>query len=152
MHTINCLLFVWMLQWSFYFKVSSNRLWIIIQFRLMVQNAQGFITDQDMALEELFAVNAEKSSQYNTCLSTMASRIATVFASLRVRMSNSCESDFWNYVCNSSQRLSCLMWCIVYVKVYVLKKDMQFYGETVVVNLGYLIAVCGTRSHVIWSI
>ncbi|KAM0934713.1 putative sec1-like protein [Dioscorea sansibarensis] len=46
-------------------------------------DSQGFITDQDMALEELLAVNAEKSSQYNTCLSTMATRIATVFASLR---------------------------------------------------------------------
>lgn len=46
---------------------------------------QGFITDHEMALEELFAENAENSQKYNICLNTMATRIATAFASLRVR-------------------------------------------------------------------
>ncbi|XP_039128794.1 SNARE-interacting protein KEULE-like isoform X1 [Dioscorea cayenensis subsp. rotundata] len=46
-------------------------------------DSQGFITDHEMALEELFAENAENSQKYNICLNTMATRIATAFASLR---------------------------------------------------------------------
>lgn len=46
---------------------------------------QGFITDHDRALEELFAENAENSRKIDAYLNTMATRIATVFASLRVR-------------------------------------------------------------------
>ncbi|XP_020247593.1 SNARE-interacting protein KEULE-like isoform X2 [Asparagus officinalis] len=46
-------------------------------------DSQGFITDHERALEELFAENAENSRKYNACLNTMAIRIATVFASLR---------------------------------------------------------------------
>lgn len=45
---------------------------------------QGFITDNDKALEELFSESAEGSHKYNACLNTMATRIATVFASMRV--------------------------------------------------------------------
>ena len=47
---------------------------------------QGFITDHERALEELFSENAEGSHKYNACLNTMATRISTVFASLRVWM------------------------------------------------------------------
>ncbi|KAG9158915.1 hypothetical protein Leryth_013304 [Lithospermum erythrorhizon] len=43
---------------------------------------QGFITDNEMALEELFG-DEQSSRQGDACLSMMASRIATVFASLR---------------------------------------------------------------------
>ncbi|ONK80041.1 uncharacterized protein A4U43_C01F13140 [Asparagus officinalis] len=46
-------------------------------------DSQGFITDHDMALGELFGENAEKSRNYNALLTTMATRIATVFASLK---------------------------------------------------------------------
>ncbi|KAJ0971818.1 hypothetical protein J5N97_019777 [Dioscorea zingiberensis] len=46
-------------------------------------DSQGFITDHEMALEELFAENAENSHKYNICLNTMSTRIATAFASLR---------------------------------------------------------------------
>ncbi|XP_020113316.1 SNARE-interacting protein KEULE-like isoform X2 [Ananas comosus] len=46
-------------------------------------DSQAFVTDHEMALEELFGENAENSRKYNECLSTMACRIATVFASLR---------------------------------------------------------------------
>ncbi|PWZ37545.1 hypothetical protein Zm00014a_040727 [Zea mays] len=46
-------------------------------------DSQGFITDHDKALEELFSEDAEGSHKYNACLNTMATRIATVFASLR---------------------------------------------------------------------
>ncbi|CAD6261271.1 unnamed protein product [Miscanthus lutarioriparius] len=46
-------------------------------------DSQGFITDHDNALEELFSEDAEGSHKYNACLNTMATRIATVFASLR---------------------------------------------------------------------
>lgn len=45
---------------------------------------QGFITDHEMAMEELFGENVESSRKYDACLNTMATRIATVFASLRV--------------------------------------------------------------------
>ncbi|KAJ4788921.1 Syntaxin-binding protein 1 [Rhynchospora pubera] len=46
-------------------------------------DSQGFVTDHERALEELFGENAEMSQNYNTCINTMATRIATVFASLR---------------------------------------------------------------------
>ncbi|XP_078440805.1 SNARE-interacting protein KEULE-like [Wolffia australiana] len=46
-------------------------------------DSQGFITDHVMALEELFGENVENSSKFNACLNAMASRIATVFASLK---------------------------------------------------------------------
>ncbi|KAJ6829043.1 SNARE-interacting protein KEULE [Iris pallida] len=46
-------------------------------------DSQGFVTDHERALEELFGDNAENPHKYNACLETMATRIATVFASLR---------------------------------------------------------------------
>ncbi|KAG2658213.1 hypothetical protein PVAP13_1KG159500 [Panicum virgatum] len=46
-------------------------------------DSQGFTTDHERALEELFSENAEGSHKYNACLNTMATRISTVFASLR---------------------------------------------------------------------
>lgn len=45
---------------------------------------QAFVTDQERALEELYGENAEKSRSFDACLNTMAKRIATVFASLKV--------------------------------------------------------------------
>ncbi|KAI5601654.1 hypothetical protein POPTR_001G116900v4 [Populus trichocarpa] len=45
-------------------------------------DSQGFITDNERALEELF-VDEEDSRKGDACLNVMASRIATVFASLR---------------------------------------------------------------------
>ncbi|CAA0806058.1 Protein transport Sec1a [Striga hermonthica] len=44
---------------------------------------QGFITDHERALEELFADDAGNSCRFNACLNVMATRIATVFASLK---------------------------------------------------------------------
>ncbi|XP_031269702.1 protein transport Sec1a [Pistacia vera] len=46
-------------------------------------DSQAFITDQDRALEDLYGQNAENSRKFETCLNTMATRIATVFASLK---------------------------------------------------------------------
>ncbi|OEL23469.1 putative protein transport Sec1a, partial [Dichanthelium oligosanthes] len=46
-------------------------------------DSQGFITDHERALEELFSENAEGSHKYNACLNTMATRVSTVFASMR---------------------------------------------------------------------
>ncbi|CAL9089776.1 unnamed protein product [Musa acuminata var. zebrina] len=43
-------------------------------------DSQAFLTDQDMALEELFGEKAE-NSRYNDSLNTMAVRVATAFAS-----------------------------------------------------------------------
>ncbi|XP_072151511.1 probable protein transport Sec1a isoform X5 [Setaria viridis] len=46
-------------------------------------DSQGFVTDHDKALAELFTEDAECSHKYNACLNTMGTRIATVFASMR---------------------------------------------------------------------
>ncbi|KAK4741304.1 hypothetical protein SAY87_024892 [Trapa incisa] len=45
-------------------------------------DSQGFVTDQDRALDELFGENVVNSRKFNACLNTMATRVATVFASL----------------------------------------------------------------------
>ncbi|KAL9415416.1 hypothetical protein AB3S75_043663 [Citrus x aurantiifolia] len=45
-------------------------------------DSQGFVTDDERALEELFG-DEENSRRGDACLNVMASRIATVFASLR---------------------------------------------------------------------
>lgn len=45
---------------------------------------KGFTTNHERALEELYVENAESSPKYNACLDEMATRIATVFASLKV--------------------------------------------------------------------
>ncbi|PSS26359.1 Protein transport Sec1a like [Actinidia chinensis var. chinensis] len=46
-------------------------------------DSQGYITDQERALENLFGKDVENSRKFDTCLNTMAARIATVFASLK---------------------------------------------------------------------
>ncbi|KAK6162504.1 hypothetical protein DH2020_002345 [Rehmannia glutinosa] len=46
-------------------------------------DSQGFVTDHERALEELFGDNAENSRRFDACLNVMAMRIATVFASLK---------------------------------------------------------------------
>ncbi|KVH89180.1 Sec1-like protein [Cynara cardunculus var. scolymus] len=45
---------------------------------------QAFLTDHGGALEELYGEDAENSHDFNICLKSMATRIATVFASLKV--------------------------------------------------------------------
>lgn len=52
---------------------------------------QGFITDHERALEELFSENAEGSQKYNACLNAMATRISTVFASMKVCIYVTCK-------------------------------------------------------------
>lgn len=59
---------------------------------------QGFLTDHDNALEELFAENGEGSVNYNSCINTMATRIATVFASMRV---------FFHFMLSAKSLYSC---------------------------------------------
>ncbi|KAL0379662.1 UNVERIFIED_CONTAM: SNARE-interacting protein KEULE [Sesamum angustifolium] len=46
-------------------------------------DSQAFITDHERALEELFGDNAADCRKFDACLNVMASRIATVFASLK---------------------------------------------------------------------
>ncbi|KAH8488471.1 hypothetical protein H0E87_024225 [Populus deltoides] len=46
---------------------------------------QAFITDHEGALGELYGKNVENSRRFDACLNTMATRIATVFASLNTR-------------------------------------------------------------------
>jgi len=59
---------------------------IILKLAIIWLNVQGFVTDHDSALGELYGENAEKSRKYSECLTTMATRIATTFASLKVCM------------------------------------------------------------------
>lgn len=49
--------------------------------------SQGFVTDHERALEELFGESAQNSRRTDACLNVMATRIATVFASLKVILS-----------------------------------------------------------------
>ncbi|XP_050237339.1 protein transport Sec1a-like isoform X2 [Mercurialis annua] len=46
-------------------------------------DSQAFTTDHDGALGELYGENAENSRQFDACLNVMATRISTVFASLK---------------------------------------------------------------------
>ncbi|XP_019192558.1 PREDICTED: protein transport Sec1a-like [Ipomoea nil] len=46
-------------------------------------DSQAFLTDQDRAFHELFGEGAENPRKFQSCLSIMATRIATVFASLK---------------------------------------------------------------------
>lgn len=57
---------------------------------------QGFLTDHDQALQTLYAENAENSRHFNICLNMMATRIATVFASLKVKQYD-LLALFWCY-------------------------------------------------------
>lgn len=54
-----------------------------IDFSYEMYMMQGFITDQETAMEELYG-NVENTRRFNTSLNTMSIRIATVFASLKV--------------------------------------------------------------------
>jgi len=44
---------------------------------------QAFVTDHERALEELFG-DIDNPRKFDACLNTMATRISTVFASLKV--------------------------------------------------------------------
>ncbi|KAJ9188444.1 hypothetical protein P3X46_003803 [Hevea brasiliensis] len=46
-------------------------------------DSQAFTTDHEGALQELYGANAENSRKFDACLNVMATRIATVFASLK---------------------------------------------------------------------
>lgn len=45
---------------------------------------QGFVTDHDTALNDLYGPSENNSKVFNDTISTMATRIATTFASLKV--------------------------------------------------------------------
>ncbi|XP_065859405.1 protein transport Sec1a [Euphorbia lathyris] len=46
-------------------------------------DSQAFVTDHERALHELYGENVENSRKFDACLNVMATRIATVFASLK---------------------------------------------------------------------
>lgn len=52
-------------------------------FYIFILIVQGFITNNERALEELFG-DEEDTRKGVACLNVMATRLATVFASLRV--------------------------------------------------------------------
>ncbi|RDX65211.1 SNARE-interacting protein KEULE, partial [Mucuna pruriens] len=53
-----------------------------MNFEYFPIDSQAFTTDQDTAMEELYGT-MENTRRFNTCLNNMATRIATVFASLK---------------------------------------------------------------------
>ncbi|CAM6128065.1 unnamed protein product [Calypogeia fissa] len=63
-------------------------------------DTQGFSTDNDRALEQLFGEHSEGTRDYEVCLETIASRLSTVFASLkefplvRYRAARSAAADY----------------------------------------------------------
>jgi hypothetical protein len=46
---------------------------------------QGFITDNDEALELLFGESNEGTRKFDKCIETIATRLSTVFASMKVK-------------------------------------------------------------------
>ncbi|KAL6965016.1 hypothetical protein U1Q18_036072 [Sarracenia purpurea var. burkii] len=52
-------------------------------------DSQGYTTDQESALEDLFG-DVENSRKFDACLNVMATRIATVFASLKHSLLSCC--------------------------------------------------------------
>ncbi|KAG0585407.1 hypothetical protein KC19_2G009300 [Ceratodon purpureus] len=46
-------------------------------------DSQGFTTDNDIALEQLFGEHGEGTRDYDSCIETIAVRLSTVFASLK---------------------------------------------------------------------
>ena len=62
---------------------------------IMVLDKRSFVTDEDRALQALFGDANDMSPVYRTELSTMAGRLATAFASLKV-----CSAHGW----------ACLVW------------------------------------------
>ncbi len=55
---------------------------------------QGFITDNDEALELLFGESNEGTHKFDKCIETIATRLSTVFASMKVKQINDCVPQF----------------------------------------------------------
>lgn len=77
-----CILRLLSLSSGYSYDIEAN-----VSFHCFVQQwfflIQGFVTDNERALEELFC-DEENTRKGDACLNLMATRIATVFASLRV--------------------------------------------------------------------
>ncbi|KAF2588585.1 hypothetical protein F2Q70_00041809, partial [Brassica cretica] len=63
-------------------QIDKLSLHVEMNLEFFAIDSQGFITDHERALEDLFG-DEETSRKGDACLNVMASRIATVFASLR---------------------------------------------------------------------
>lgn len=58
---------------------------------------QGFTTDNDGALEKLFGEHSEGTRDYDACIETIATRLSTVFASLKVLADQSLRSPWCSF-------------------------------------------------------
>ena len=67
---------------SCFFLIDGNSIVIILTV-IFFFSPQGFITDNRKALEDLFGYE-ENTRKGDACLNVMATRVATVIASLRV--------------------------------------------------------------------
>ncbi|KAF7151996.1 hypothetical protein RHSIM_Rhsim01G0148400 [Rhododendron simsii] len=64
-------------------RIGALREVEIMNLEYFSMDSQGYVTDQERALEDLFGEDVENSRKFDTCLNVMATRIATVFASLK---------------------------------------------------------------------
>jgi syntaxin-binding protein 1 len=64
-------------------KKDTSLLSRISALREVLLVLQGFSTDNERALEQLFAEQSDKTQDYKVCIDTMACRLATVFASMK---------------------------------------------------------------------
>ena len=74
-------------QWGLAQSLSDSSSWFYIQVNveLLTIDKRTFTTDEGHSLQTLFGENSEGSAMYRSEVSTIAARLATVFASLKVR-------------------------------------------------------------------
>ena len=65
--------------------VAASALSLQVNVELLTIDKRTFITDESHSLQTLFGENSEGSAQYRSEVTMMAARLATVFASLKVR-------------------------------------------------------------------
>lgn len=61
---------------------------------LLTIDKRTFTTDEANSMTTLFGESSEGSAQYRSEITTMATRLATVFASLKVGVYNGSQSSF----------------------------------------------------------
>ena len=69
-----------------------------VNVELLTIDKRTFTTDEGLSLQTLFGENSEGSAQYRAEVSTIASRLATVFASLKVCL-YSCHASNTARIC-----------------------------------------------------
>ena len=63
---------------------TADASFVQVNVELLTIDKRTFITDEGHSLQTLFGENSEGSAQYRSEVTTVAARLATVFASLKV--------------------------------------------------------------------